>query len=70
MVTSDHTVLREDVKFNKEGCLVGVRSSKTSGVKGSDSFIPVTYSLCAARALRLLLGNTPGTPRFPLFVTA
>ena len=71
IVTSPHTLLRSDVKFNKEGCLVRIRSSKTTRSIGKVTFIPVTWaadsSICAVRGLRFILGLYPGNQDSPLF---
>ena len=71
VVRSDHTLRREDVLFNSKGCLLRVRSSKTTGGEGNERFIPVTWaseaSMCAARGLKALLGKVPGSPKDPLF---
>ena len=70
VVCSDHTLTRGDVKFNREGCLLRIRSSKTSKGRGSDRYIPLTWAsdagLCPARALRSLLSSTTGRDSDPL----
>ena len=71
VVRSDHTLRRDDVKFNKDGCLIRVRSSKTSRGKEGCRFIPVTWardpSICAVRGLHALFKKYPGEQDADLF---
>ena len=72
VVVSSHTLCREDVKFNPNGCLIRVKSSKTSLGAGAHRFIPVTWaadkSICAVRGLRAMFNRYPAAPSAPLFV--
>ena len=71
VVSSDHTLLKSDVKFNAEGCLVRVLSSKTSVRGGEVRYIPITWAsdsaICAVRGLLLLLRKFKGSLESPLF---
>ena len=71
VVASDHTLARGDIKFNAKGCLVRVKTSKTSSSIGGIRYIPLTMSsdktICPVRALKFLLGLRAGLPSEPLF---
>ena len=73
VVLSDHTLTKGDVKFNGEGCLIRVNSSKTSKGKGKERFIPVTWSpdksLCPVLAIKVMLKGSNAPDTSPLFVT-
>ena len=71
VIDSAHTLLRSDVKFNEQGCIILIRSSKTHR-KGSDNFcIPIAIgrdrSICAARHLKTMFNRLPMHPSAPLF---
>ena len=73
VVKSPHTLRRADVKFNKSGLLLAVRSSKTGKVNGEVVFLPVSFgdnpSICAVRGLKAMCDRFPGHPGDLLFST-
>ena len=71
VISSPHTLLRSDVRFNDLGCLVRVRSSKTTRFGGKEVYIPVSWaadsSICAVRGLKQLFKIYPGDGNENLF---
>ena len=71
VIVSAHTLLRSDVMFNENGCVLLVRSSKTLQ-KGAENFcIPVSKgkdkSICASSRLERMVSVLPMKPSDPLF---
>ena len=73
VVSSDHTLLRSDIRFNNSGFLLSVRSSKTKKRGDEINYIPVlksdNHSICAVRWLKLLVKRFPAPMGAPLFST-
>ena len=73
VVRSQHSLKRGDVKFNSEGCLVAIHSSKTSKSNGEVVYLPVVSGadpkICAVRWLKQLLIKFPGSSGDLLFST-
>ena len=71
MVWSNHTLTCSDVKFNKNGMLVAIRSSKTKGKGETVSFLPVVKAgdndLCAVTWLKCFLKKFPREGKEVLF---
>ena len=74
VVWSSHTLLRSDVKFNVNGMLVAVRSSKTRSKGEEVAFLPVLYAdcekICAVKLLKKFLVRFPKKPDEQLFSIA
>ena len=62
-VASGHSLRRSDVVFNSKGCLLAVRSSKTSPKGGEIQYLPVMYAsdkdICAVSWLKRFLRAHP-----------
>ena len=71
VVRSAHTLLQSDVKFNHNGFLVAVRSSKTLKKGDTVQYLPVVWSddrdICAVTWLKRFLKLFPKTNVGPLF---
>ena len=73
VVKSPHSLRRSDVKFNAEGILLAIRSSKTSKVSGEVVYLPVVLGsepkICPVRWLKKLLVKFPNKSDALLFST-
>ena len=73
IVQSNHTAMREDVKFNSKGFLVRVKTAKNLKSSGKNWYIPVLSStndvVCPVKWLSSLVQGCPRAPREYLFST-
>ena len=71
IVSSAHTALRKDVKFNSKGFLLCINSAKNLKSKDRNLYIPVVNSpdtrICAVSWLQLMLSKSSKRSGSPLF---